>query len=123
MDGPEIVGPQVGLVVASATVPATFARSLSERTWLDQGIITGLATGTQYLVSVVAQDVIDIAGSALAGVLPFPESWTIEQRRRAAVLLLDVAVVPVGVGLAALFSFRDDESQLRALVRAHRTIC
>ena len=105
MDGPEIVGrgPQVGIVVASAAVPATFSRSLSERTWLDQGIITGLATGTQYLASVLAQDVIDIAGSALAGVLPFPESWTIEQRRRAAVLLLDVAVVPVGVGLAAVF--------------------
>ncbi len=119
MDGPEIVGrgSQVGLVVASAAVPATFARSLSERTWLDQGIITGLTTASQYLVSVVAQDVIDIAGSALAGVLPFPESWTTEQRRRAAVLLLDVTVVPVGVGLAVLFGFRDDDTQLRALVR------
>jgi hypothetical protein len=28
-------GPQVGLVVASAAVPATFARSLSDRTWMD----------------------------------------------------------------------------------------
>ncbi len=119
MDGTEIVGrgPQVGLVVASATVPGTFSRSLSERTWLDQGIITGLATGTQYLASVFAQDVIDIAGSALAGVLPFPDSWTPEQRRRAAVLLLDMTVVPVGLGLAAVFHFRDDDTQLRALIR------
>src|SRR6185503_4984398 len=104
MDRPEIVGrgPQVGLVVASSAVPATFARSLSERTWLDQGIITGLATGTHYLVSVVAQDVIDICGSALARVLPFPQSWSVDHRRRAAILLLDVTAVPVGFGLAAL---------------------
>ena len=103
MNRSEIVGrgPQVGLVVASAAVPGTFARSLSDRTWVDQGIITGLSTVTQYVVSVFAQDGIDIGGTALAGVLPFPESWTPEQRRRAAILLLDVTVVPVGFGLAA----------------------
>jgi len=119
VDGTDIVGrgSQVGIVVASAAVPATFARSLSERSWLDQGIVTGLTTATQYLVSVIAQDVIDIAGSALAGLLPFPGSWTIEQRRRTAILLLDVTVVPVGVGLAALFGFRDDDTQVRALLR------
>ena len=119
MDRPEIVGrgPQVGLVVASATVPATFARSLSERTWLDQGIITGLATGTHYLISVVAQDAIDIGGAALAKVLPFPPSWSDAERRRAAILLLDVTVVPVGFGLAALFRFRDDDTRVRTLLR------
>lgn len=119
MDGPGIVGggAQVGLVVASAAVPATFARSLSERSWLDQGIITGLATGTHYLMSVVAQDAIDIAGSALARVLPFPEAWTIEERRRVAILLLDLTVVPVGFGLVAIFGFRDHDTQVRALLR------
>jgi len=119
MDRPEIVGrgSQVGLVVASATAPATFARSLSERSWLDQGIITGLATGTHYLISVVAQDAIDIGGAALAKVLPFPPSWSDAERRRAAILLLDVTVVPVGFGLAALFRFRDNDTRVRTLVR------
>jgi len=119
MNEPVIVGrgSQVGLVVASAAAPATFARSLSERTWLDQGIITGLATGTHYLVSVVAQDAIDIGGSMLANVLPFPESWSPAERRRAAILLLDVAVVPVGLGLAAFFRFRDNDTTVRTLVR------
>ncbi len=110
-------GPQVGLVVASAAVPGTFAGSLSERSWLDQGIVTGLATITHYLVSVVAQDGIDLGGAALANVLPFPESWSVARRRRAAILLLDIAVVPVGFGLGALFRFRDNDSQMRTLLR------
>ena len=119
VEPPETIGrgPQVGLVVASAAVPATFARSLSDRTWLDQGIITGLATGTHYLVSVVAQDVIDIGGAALARVLPFPPTWSYRDRLRAATLILDLAAVPVGFGIAALFRFRDDDTTLRALVR------
>ena len=53
----------------------------------------------------------------LAKVLPFPESWTAEQRRRTAILLLDMAGIPVGFGLAVLLRFRDNDSQLRALAR------
>ncbi|HSN06678.1 MAG TPA: alpha/beta-hydrolase family protein [Candidatus Angelobacter sp.] len=116
---PEIVGrgQQVGLVVASAAVPTTFTRSLSERSWMDQGLITGLSTGTHFLLTVIAQDALDAAGSALATALPLPESWTDEQRERAATLLLDVVAVPVGFGLVALVGHRANESTLRALVR------
>src|SRR5437763_4478431 len=49
-------GVSVGLVVASAFVPRTFARSLSSRSARDQGIVTGLATGLQYLLTVGTQD-------------------------------------------------------------------
>ncbi len=115
----EIVGrgSQVGLVVASAAVPATFARSLSERTWVDQGIITGLVTASQYVLSVVAQDVLEIGASALVGVLPFPDSWPLAQRRRVAIAVVDALAVPIGAGVAALFRFRDDDTQGRAMVR------
>ena len=73
-------GQQVGIVVAAGVVPTTFTRSLSERTWKDQGLITGLATGTHFLLTVMAQDLIDSAGTAMSTVLPFPESWDIERR-------------------------------------------
>ena len=35
----EILGPgnQAGIVIAAGSVPTTFTRSLSERTWIDQG--------------------------------------------------------------------------------------
>src|SRR6476620_9073924 len=92
----EIVGrgQQVGLVLASAAVPGTFTRSLSERSWIDQGLITGLATGTHFLLTAITQDVIDAGGNALSTTLPLPDHWTDEQRARAATLLLDVMVIP-----------------------------
>jgi len=110
-------GTQVGVVAASAAVPMTFTRSLSERSWLDQGLITGLATGTHFILTVVAQDAIDVVGEAAATVLPFPSSWSDEQREHAATLLMDVAVVPIGFGIVAIIGHQDRESNVRALVR------
>ncbi len=119
MERREIVGrgSQVGLVAAAAAVPLTFSRSLSERTWIDQGLITGLSTGTHFLLSVVTQDMIDGAGGALSTVLPLPQSWDLDRRRRATTLLLDVAAVPIGFGLVALIGYRDQEPPTRAVVR------
>ncbi len=116
---PEIVGrgQQVGLVLASAAVPGTFTRSLSERTWLDQGLITGLATGTHFLLTAITQDLIDVGGNALSTALPFPEQWSDEQRSKAATLLLDIAVIPVGLGIVAVMGHRDHETSARGLLR------
>ena len=110
-------GQQVGIVVAAGVVPTTFTRSLSERSWKDQGLITGLATGTHFLLTVMSQDLIDSAGTAVSTVLPFPESWSLEQRRRVATLLIDVAAVPVGFGMVALIGARDHEPTVRAVTR------
>ena len=110
-------GNQVGLAVAAGVVPTTFARSLSERTWIDQGIITGLSAGTHYMLTVLTQDVIDVAGEALATALPLPESWDIGQRQRAATWLVDAAVIPLGFGAVAAIGFRDDETRRRATIR------
>ena len=49
-------GVGVGLLVATAVVPGTFARSLSDRSPVDQGIITGLSAGLHYLLTVGTQD-------------------------------------------------------------------
>jgi hypothetical protein len=39
------IGVNVGLLVASATAPGTFASSLAPRCALDQGLVTALSTG------------------------------------------------------------------------------
>ena len=115
----EIVGrgQQVGLVMAAAAVPGTFTKSLSERTWLDQGLIPGLATGTHFLLTVMAQDAIDAGGTALSTALPLPASWTLAQREQAATLLLDLAVIPLGFGLVAYVGHRSNETAARGLLR------
>lgn len=46
----------LGLLVASAVAPGTFAGSLSARSATDQGLITGLSTGLHYLLTVATQD-------------------------------------------------------------------
>ena len=57
----------VGLLVAAAMAPETFSPSLSRRSALDQGLVTGLATGLHYLLSVGTQDALAVAGHALPG--------------------------------------------------------
>ena len=56
-------GVGVGLLVATAVVPGTFARSLSDRSPVDQGIITALSSGLHYLLTVGTQDTLQ-AGAA-----------------------------------------------------------
>ena len=60
-------GVSAGLLVASAVIPGTFARSLSARSAMDQGIVTGLAAGLHYLLTVGTQDALQAAAAELAG--------------------------------------------------------
>ncbi len=45
------IGVNVGLLVASATAPGTFASSLAARSAVDQGLVTALSTGLHYLLT------------------------------------------------------------------------
>src|SRR3954452_1992202 len=47
--------PDVGLVIAAAMAPGTFAPSLSQRSVLDQGLVSGLATGLPSCLTAGAQ--------------------------------------------------------------------
>ena len=60
------LGLQVGLVVAAAKIPETFAPGLSRRSAVDQGLVTGLATGVHYLLAVGTQEALQ-AGAARGG--------------------------------------------------------
>jgi uncharacterized membrane protein len=119
MNRPEIVGrgQQVAIVIASGIVPTTFTGSLSQRSWKDQGLITGLATGSHFLLTVLAQDALDAAGGAISPMLPFPQSWSPERRKKAATGLVDAAAVPLAFGVVSLVGYRDQDSTLRAVTR------
>ncbi|MCX6459439.1 MAG: alpha/beta-hydrolase family protein [Actinobacteria bacterium] len=115
----EIVGraQQVGLVMAAAAVPGTFERSLSDRTWIDQGLITGLATGTHFLLSVMTQDAIDTAGVALSTALPLPTRWSDTQRADVMTLALDLAAIPLGLAAFRLVKREEHETWPRGIAR------
>lgn len=99
-------GQKVGLVMASFVTPSTLAPSLSARSWQDQGLITGLATGGHYLLALTSQDVIDVAAGAVATWPLYPQAWDDGRRRSAAALACELAVAPLGLGLAAYLDRR-----------------
>jgi uncharacterized membrane protein len=104
------MAPDVGLVVAAATAPGTFAPSLSPRTALDQGLVTGLATGLHFLLSAGAQDAIEATARFLAGGAPSPAA------RRTGTIAVDAAAVPLGLAVLRAFPPRADDP-LRGAVR------
>ncbi len=94
-------GPRVGLVMAAAMTPPTLAPSLSRRSWQDQGLITGLSTGSHYLLTLGAQDVIDVVAGLLANSAALPDTWSEARRRSVAGLVSELGAVPLGLGLTA----------------------
>src|SRR4051794_36037245 len=88
--------PGVGLLVAAATAPGTFSPSLSARSAIDQGIVTGLSAGLHHLLSATTQDLVETVAWALvdrAG----GEAGPAETRRWTRTVLVDCAVIPVGL--------------------------
>jgi len=102
--------PDVGLVVAAATAPSTFAPSLSSRTALDQGLVTGLATGLHFLLAAGAQDALVATARFLLDGTASPTA------RRTATIAVDAAAVPLGLALLRALPPRA-EDPLRGAVR------
>jgi uncharacterized membrane protein len=100
----------VGLVLAAAMAPGTFAPSLSARTALDQGLVSGLATGLHFLLAAGAQDALVATARFLVDGTPSPVA------RRTATIAVDVAAVPVGLAVLRALPPRADDP-LRGVVR------
>jgi uncharacterized membrane protein len=110
-------GVGVGLVVASAFVPRTFARSLSSRSAVDQGIVTGLATGLQYLLTVGTQDTLQAVAAEVVDARSPRRLVDRASRQRRLTLLADLAVIPLGFALQRAVRPRPGESLARGAVR------
>jgi hypothetical protein len=118
---PETPGPPtgvgVGLVVASAMVPGTFARSLSARSAIDQGMVTGLSTGLHYLLTVGTQDTLQAAAAELAAGRSGRNGGAEVRRQRTLTLAADLAAIPLGLAVRAALPERPGEAMMRGLLR------
>ena len=110
-------GQKAGLVMASFVTPSTLAPSLSKRSWQDQGIITGLSTGSSYLLALTAQDVIDVVARGVATWAVFPDRWPDQRRRSVAVMGCELAMAPLGLGAAAYLDRRGVDTAREGLLR------
>src|SRR3954447_21132459 len=104
--------PDVGLVVAAAMAPGTFAPSLSQRSVLDQGLVSGLATGLHYLLAAGAQDAVEATARFLA------DGRTSPLGQRAGTVALDCAAVPLGIAVLQALPARPDDPLRGALRQA-----
>src|SRR3954463_12049748 len=103
-------GADVGLLVAAAMAPGTFAPSLSSRSAVDQGLVTGLATRLHYLLAAGAQDAPGAPPPVLAQGTPSPSA------QRTATIAVDGAVVPLALAVLRALPPRAD-APLRGAVR------
>ena len=101
---------QTALLVASAAAPQTFVRSLGPRSLADQAVVTGVVTALSYAATVATQDALTSMVSA----------WVSASGRtevRPALLVVNAAAVPLGLGLSRALPVREDERALRSLLR------
>jgi uncharacterized membrane protein len=110
-------GVGVGLLLASAAVPGTFARSLSRRSAVDQGLVTGLSVGAHYLLGVAAQDALQAVGASLADNRRPGRPRDRVTRLRVLTMAVDLAAIPVGLGLRQAVTAVPEESMARGLLR------
>src|SRR5438552_17965472 len=85
-------GEQTGLLVAAAVAPGTFEPSLVQRSLLDEGIVTGLATTLSYVMTVASLDAIEAVATTLS---PHVHGHTATLRQRRDILAIDLAVITV----------------------------
>jgi hypothetical protein len=107
----------VGLLVASALAPGTFASSLSARSATDQGFVTGLATGLHYLLTVGTQDTLQAVAAEVVRTQP---PWRLQDpaaRQRALTLAADLAVIPLGLALQWALPSKPGEAMARGALR------
>ena len=114
---PTDLGLQVGLVVAAAKIPETFAPGLAGRSAVDQGLVTGLATGVHYLLALGTQDALQAATAELARI-PTVGRWTgLPNGPRALTLSADLAAIPVGLALQRWLPTHPGEAMARGWLR------
>jgi uncharacterized membrane protein len=106
-----------GVLAASAILPGTFARSLTPRTWVDQGIITGSVSGLTYLLTVISHDSVEALAARLAPALPLPPGIDGDRRERAAVLAVNLGLLPAGLIVQRVLAPRLGEPLVRAITR------
>jgi hypothetical protein len=111
-------GVGVGLLLASAFAPGTFARSLSTRSPVDQGMVTGLSTGLHYLLTVATQDSLQALAAELAGTRSSNGNGNGSvARQRAYTIGADLAVIPLGLAVGRVLTSTPGEAMVRGALR------
>jgi uncharacterized membrane protein len=114
---PSDTGASVGLLVASAVAPGTFAPSLAARSVVDQGLVTGLSATLHYLLTLGTQDALQAVVAEVAGAKPTRDGSDPVVRQRVLTFLADLAVIPIGLAGQRAMAPGPGEAMARGLLR------
>jgi uncharacterized membrane protein len=113
---------QAALLVAAASVPNTFQRTLMHRDTTDQGLITGVTMSVNYGIVIALSKVLEDIATQLAGTQNAADDDTVaHQRQRKFALMLDALAVGGGVLAQAKLRQKQDEHDLRSMARTGAT--
>jgi hypothetical protein len=90
---------------------------LSARSAKDQGLVTGLATGLHYLLTVGTQDTLQAVAAEVVRTQPPRRLQDPVVRQRVLTLAADLAVIPLGVALQRALPPRPGEAMARGALR------
>lgn len=105
---------KVGLLLAGASAPRSFQKSLMERDATDQGIVTGLTMALSFVIGALAQDGLDVVSDKISS----------QRKTKSKNLEIAVSAGALGVGiiLQRIFKKRKSETMLNATARTSGTI-
>ncbi len=115
-DLPQRLSPsqRAGIVAAAATVPLSRVPLLRPRSWLDQAVVTTVASAVNYALTAALHDVVLGTSDRLLRLAGRGDGPV---RTGRATLAVDLAGLTVAVAGQAVFRRREDETPRRALVR------
>ncbi len=105
---------RAGIVAAATTVPLSLVPLLRPRSWLDQGVITGLSSAASYALTAALHDVVLGASDSALRLVGRPDGIA---RTARATLVVDLCGAAASAVVQAALPRRVDESVRRALVR------
>lgn len=111
---------KVGFLLASASAPRSFQRSLMERDSIDQGIVTGLTMAITYVLGSLTQDGLEIVSNKITKSDPNSKKLKNESIRDPSDIVsfwLSVGAIGAGIVTQKIFKQRKSESMVNASVR------
>ena len=105
---------KVGLLLAGASAPRSFQKSLMDRDTTDQGLVTGLTMALSFVIGALTQDGLDTVSNKITEKQP--------KKSNKVPLLVSLGAVGAGIALQTVFRQRKEETMLNAGIRTSGNI-
>lgn len=109
---------QAGLLIAAASAPNTFQKSLMPRNTIDQGLVTGLTMTTNYSIASTIQKLFEDIGDQLAGTMNArDDDYKAHVRQRRFTMALEAMALAGALTLEKRLSNKPADDRTSAILR------